>query len=87
MWVRQPGSRAWRGAAVRGILVRSNGTDAMPIKMKCECGQAYQFRDQHAGGTFDCVSCGKRRTVPGRPPAPLMVPKSAPKIKTKPRSP
>lgn len=36
----------------------------MPIKLKCQCGSAYQVKDEHAGKVCQCRQCGQKMRVP-----------------------
>lgn len=39
----------------------------MPIKLKCQCGSAYQVKDEHAGKVCQCRQCGQKMRVPYLP--------------------
>ena len=40
----------------------------MPITVRCRCGQAFAARDDLAGTTVACPSCGSALTIPGPQP-------------------
>lgn len=54
----------------------------MPLVVACECGQRFAARDDLAGKTMACPSCGAALTVPGAPVPAAAAPAKTPIVAT-----